>query len=303
MSKTVIGLVGCGHWGKHILDDLLSLDCTVYTVARSDESRARAKASASIVRLTKELPECDGYVVATPTKTHCDTIMELLPRDKPIFVEKPLTADISSLYVLCDAYIPKRARVFVMDKWRYHPGVEALAGLAREGALGSILGVSTIRVGWGNGHSDVDPVWHLVPHDMAIFLEILGRIPSHRRNAILGPKRRSLIATLHSAAGPWAHLHMSTVTPETKRAITVVGETACATLGGSYAESIFLCSADPSKPPQSRTIPIPTVMPLWRELNAFVQYVRRAGPEPKSSFSDAVTIVNEISALLVDASA
>ena len=39
----VVGLVGCGRWGVHILRDLRALGCDVPVVARSDESVARAR--------------------------------------------------------------------------------------------------------------------------------------------------------------------------------------------------------------------------------------------------------------------
>jgi Trk K+ transport system NAD-binding subunit len=35
----VVGLVGCGRWGRHILRDLVALGCEVHVVARSEESR------------------------------------------------------------------------------------------------------------------------------------------------------------------------------------------------------------------------------------------------------------------------
>ena len=37
-SSMVVGLVGCGNWGRHILRDLVSLGCEVPVVARSPES-------------------------------------------------------------------------------------------------------------------------------------------------------------------------------------------------------------------------------------------------------------------------
>ena len=39
----VVGLVGCGNWGRHILRDLVSLGCEVPVVVRSQESKARAR--------------------------------------------------------------------------------------------------------------------------------------------------------------------------------------------------------------------------------------------------------------------
>jgi len=64
-----------------------------------------------------------------------------------------------------------------MDKWRYHPGVEALAHAARSGELGEILAIRSYRLGWSNPHKDVDALWILLPHDLAIAYEILGHLP------------------------------------------------------------------------------------------------------------------------------
>ena len=69
--RMVVGLVGCGDWGRHILRDLVALGCDVPVVARSQESIARAEegGAAEIVASIASLPTLDGAVVATPA-TH-----------------------------------------------------------------------------------------------------------------------------------------------------------------------------------------------------------------------------------------
>ena len=63
-----------------------------------------------------------------------------------------------------------------MDKWRSHPGIRALGELARSGEMGSVQGLKTRCLAWGNKHADVDCVWTLLPHVLAITLEVLGRL-------------------------------------------------------------------------------------------------------------------------------
>ena len=172
-----VGLVGCGSWGRYILRDLLSLGCSVSVVARSPESRARAEGADTIAGSVAELPEVDGIAIATPTTTHATVIEQALERGVPVFVEKPLTNDPAAADRLAAA---AGERLFVMDKWRYHPGVELLRDLARDGSLGAVRGLLTTRIGWGNPHDDVDAAWVLAPHDLSIALEILGELPEAR---------------------------------------------------------------------------------------------------------------------------
>jgi predicted dehydrogenase len=126
-----IGLIGCGRWGRTILRDLIALDARVHVAAASEMSRraaieaGAAGASPDIAGFPKDI---DGYVVATPTSTHAEVIEQLLPSGKPVFVEKPMTNDVAAARSLIER---AGERIFVMDKWRYHPGVEALADAAR----------------------------------------------------------------------------------------------------------------------------------------------------------------------------
>ena len=135
-----MALVGCGRWGRHILRDLIALGCEVPVVARSEASieRAREGGAAEIVADIASLGAVDGVVVATPTSTHAEVVEEALGLGAPVFVEKPLTADVDSARRVA-AIAPDR--LFVMDKWRYHPGVRELARIAQSGELGPVVGI------------------------------------------------------------------------------------------------------------------------------------------------------------------
>src|SRR6476659_6353014 len=101
----LVGLVGCGRWGKHILRDLRSLECDVLVVARSDESVARARAGSAhaILESVAELRGVEGVVVASSTETHASVIDEALALGVPVFVEKPLCTDPSEAQRLAAA--------------------------------------------------------------------------------------------------------------------------------------------------------------------------------------------------------
>src|SRR5205814_1063916 len=128
-KKLHIGLIGCGRWGRHILRDLLILGCDVTVVSGSEAGRqdARDGGATEIVASVEYLPPVSGLVVATPTSTHAEVIESLLELNVPIFTEKPMTADRESAFRLA-RQAPNR--LFVMDKWRYHAGIEMLRDIA-----------------------------------------------------------------------------------------------------------------------------------------------------------------------------
>jgi predicted dehydrogenase len=227
-----IALIGCGRWGRHILRDLLELRSTVVVADPAEGARehARAAGAVAVVRDAVELPSVDGAIVATPTATHAAVLGALLPRGVPIFCEKPLTADAASAADLAER---GGERLFVMDKWRYHPGIEALRDLARSGELGPVRGLRTIRIGWANPHADVDAIWILAPHDLSIAIEILGRLPEPRAavGAQLGGRAVGLLGMLGEV--PWLAMAVAVANEEMRREVHLEWRDGMGRVGGA----------------------------------------------------------------------
>ena len=291
----VLGLVGCGNWGRHILRDLVSLGCEVPVVARSPESIARAEkgGASKVVTDTGSFPALDDVVVATPTSTYAAVLDEVLEREVSVFCEKPLTDDPSAARQLAE-----RApdRLFVMDKWRYHPGVLELAAIARERRLGGVSGVRTVRVGWGNRHEDADPVWVLAPHDLAIGLEIFGALG--QPEAAVAQWRQGGAIHLSGVLrgdGWWQTLEVSGRSTERKRSVELFCDDGVAVLGDGWDEHVTIYRDDADGVREER-IETPGELPLLAELRAFVEHLE-GGPPPRSSAAEGAAIVTAIAAL------
>ncbi len=227
----VVGLVGCGEWGAYVLRDLRALDCDVRVVARSDASRARASegAAAAVVSRIGDLGPVDGVVVVTPIATHAEVIEEALGLGVPVFVEKPLCDDADDAGRL-EELAPEQ--LFVMDKWRYHPGVGALADVARSGALGRVHGLRTVRVQPTSRHEE-ECIWVLAPHDLAIALEVLGETP--RPTAARGRWADGRLLTvfgLLDTGSAWHALEISERAPNVERRIELHCDEGMAVLAG-----------------------------------------------------------------------
>jgi predicted dehydrogenase len=239
-----------------------------------------------------ELPACDAYVVATPSTSHTGILAELLPLGKPIFCEKPLGTDSGALEAL-----PATAHefVFVMDKWRYHPAIEKLGRLVTAGALGAVDGVTTRRLDATHAHDDADCTWILLPHELSIAIEILGRAPVAVAASALFDHGEVVELLSHLRAGDVPVVSkISTRWPSRVRTVEVVFAEGVASFDFDNEWGIVVTRSESSI---SSRIDAPVVAPLRRELEAFIAHVAGIGPAPKASFADGVETVRTIERL------
>jgi predicted dehydrogenase len=290
VSRPHVALVGCGRWGRNILRDLLELGAAVSVVDPAAEARAAAAAAGARAALVglDALGAVDGAVVATPTSRHAAAIEALLPRAVPVFCEKPLTADPPAAARLAAA---GAGRVFVMDKWRHHPGVEALAALARSGELGPVAGLRTTRLG-GRGHDDVDAVWTLAPHELSIALEVLGGLPAPRA-AVAERRGRDAVALLGVLGeSPWHVFEVAGDAAEWRREIRLHCRDGVAVLAGAESSALAIRRHDGTV----ETRALEREWPLRRELRAFLAHLA-GGPPPRSSAAEGAAVVATLAAL------
>jgi predicted dehydrogenase len=287
-----IALVGCGRWGRYILRDLVSLGCDVTVVARTESSRERAVAGGAdaIVADVTALDGVDGIVVATPVTTHAAVVARVLPYDVPVFVEKPLTDDPVAARDLAER---AAGRLFVMDKWRYHPGIEAMAAMARSNEYGKVRAIHNRRLSWGHDHDDVDATWILLPHDLAIVREIAGWLPE--ATAAVGHAWPAQQASLTGLLGPHpaCTVEVSTMSPIRERRVLVEFEHAVALWDDGADAEVRIRRRDSD---EELRVSLPSDMPLLRELTAFVDHLR-GGPPPRSSAAEGAETVERIAQL------
>lgn len=297
VGRTEVGLVGCGRWGRLILRDLVALGCDVTVVSgtEADQARAREAGARNVVDDLSALPAVAGVVVAVPVSAHADVVERVLPLGVPVFCEKPLTNDAARAAQLARA---GEGRLFIMDKWRYHPGIRRLAEIARTEALGKVVGLRTTRVQPGCAYTDVDAVWILAPHDLSIAIEVLGYVPEprtavveHDGTAIVG-----LVGVLGTA--PWMVVEVSARYGEHRREVRLSCEGGTAILADAYATDVLVLRGAPMgvTPPPVERLPVGDAMPLLEELRAFIEHVH-GGPPPKSGAGEGAAVVDAISRL------
>jgi predicted dehydrogenase len=292
---TNIGLIGCGLWGRNILRELQHLGVRVVVAESGPENRATANSAGAeaVVATVGELPQVDGFIVATPASTHAGIAASLLSRDVPVFVEKPLTTSVAEAEQLAET---GAGRLFVMHIWRYHPGVQLLAEIARSGELGPVHGLRSTRANWRSPRLDVDTVWNLAPHDLTLTLAVLGKIPQPRfaLAEMLDGRAVGIVAVLGEI--PWAVFELSNRYRDKRREVRLHCRDGVAVMANPDNNEIELIrEGDLSIPFNSRTEKINYAVesPLRRELQAFIEHLA-GGPPPPTGVEEGVAVVKAV---------
>ena len=288
---TLIGLIGCGTWGKNILRDLIQLDCTVHVVDTDLTARSRASGIGAVQTHchVDDLPACDGYVVAVPIPYLTSQCNRLLQYKKPIFSEKPLCLSLEDFNLLNDS--GGSDYIFVMHKWVYHPGIEALRLMAQSGRIGKIEELCTTRHAWVDDFHGGDVFWTQSVHDLTIIKHILGYIPDQIRaihvienedglpvsfSAMLMGNRTTVVMSIGGR-------HCTKIS-----SVSIQGKKGSAVLNNALDDYITVRDNGGQE-----RISIDTTFPLYLELKAFVQYLH-GGPSPRCNLHSVKEVTQAI---------
>ncbi len=300
MNKTIqkhVGLIGCGNWGKRILTQLIKLGCEVSVVARSQQSidNARHAGATQVLSDIGELKNPEGMIIVTSTETHFDVIEESLPFKVPIFVEKPITANLEQTSLLRRK---AAGQIFVMDKYRYHPAIKTLAELIATKELGNIRAVKTKRYGWGISKGPINCIWDLAPHELSIVFTLLGHIPELKYKNIdfLGNKPIGFTALFGDS--PTVSCEVAKGCQSNMREVRVLFSKGLAIWNdkeeGDSIRIFTLQDLEHSNKNAGTIVKVLKEDPLVLELQAFLALLD-GGPEPMSNLDDAYLFAQRIS--------
>ena len=123
------------------------------------------------------MPGLTGVAIATPATTHYALIKDSLQQGYHVLAEKPLTLDPVECRELCQLAKQNHLILMVDHTYLFHPAVERGKTVVQEGKLGDLRYGYATRTHLGPVRQDVDALWDLAIHDIAIFNAWLGQIP------------------------------------------------------------------------------------------------------------------------------
>jgi len=231
-----LGIVGCGQWGQNYLRNFSDMPARATIAAYTDtdasllaslQSHFPAATANSDTNAVLRDRTVDAVVIATPSSTHAELVERALDAGKHVLVEKPFTLDPADASRLLAQAREAGVVLLVGHVYEYNPAIERMRELIASQTLGQTYYIDSRRTNLGPIRDDVNSLWDLAPHDISIFLYLLGTVPScvsATGASFYGNGRHDVVfATLTFPRGIVGHIHVSWLDPRKVREITVVG--------------------------------------------------------------------------------
>jgi predicted dehydrogenase len=182
---TAIGVIGYGYWGPNLVRNFI--ECPGASVrAVCDRSPSRLalverrypgiRTTTSASELIDD-PRVDAVVIATPVQHHFELAMQSLRAGKHTLVEKPLASSSEQARRLIDEAAARRLVLMTGHTFVYTGAVRKMRELSFSGDLGDIYYYDSVRINLGLFQHDVNVLWDLAVHDIAIMDYVLRQRP------------------------------------------------------------------------------------------------------------------------------
>ncbi len=237
-SPLTVAILGVGRWGSHLLRNFQQQpNAQVVAVCDPDPSRlaqlARACQLSPATLLTDNwrqvlsLSGLQAVVIATPASSHYELARAALAQDLHILVEKPLALTLAEAQALCHLAQQRQRQLVVDHTYLFNPAVQTIAQQVQAGAIGELRYGYAARTHLGPVRQDVDALWDLAIHDIAMFNAWTGSQPLRVQamgHTWLQPGLADLVwARLTYATGFEATLHLCWSNADKQRRSTLVG--------------------------------------------------------------------------------
>ncbi len=178
-----VGLIGCGYWGPNLLRNFSDLTEVVAVADLKEERLKHISGRYPAVKMTTDYEDLlhddriEAVVIATPVNSHFEIALGALQAGKHVFVEKPLTTSSKHAEILINE-AERRNRVLMVDHTFVYTGaVRKIRELVQSGEMGDVLYYDSVRINLGLFQHDVNVIWDLAVHDLAIMDYILPHRP------------------------------------------------------------------------------------------------------------------------------
>jgi predicted dehydrogenase len=247
--KLRVVVLGVGRWGVHFVRNFLQrpqAELVAIVDTQADNlNRCQEKFDLDTRKVllftdwleARQVLDFEAIVVATPAITHYEIIKDALQSGYHVLAEKPLTLDPLKCLELAKLAKNNNLQLLVDHTYLFNAAVAKGQEITASGELGELRYGYATRTHLSPVRQDVDALWDLAIHDLAIFNYWLGQTPSlvqAKGQVWLQPNLKMPISaqkgladvvwvTLDYPGGFQSQIHLSWLNPDKQRRLCIVG--------------------------------------------------------------------------------
>jgi predicted dehydrogenase len=229
------GVVGYGYWGPNLVRNLFEEPQTSLLAVsdmREDRLEAVRKRYPSVATTTEygdllDNPHIDAIAIATPVSSHYELALRALESGKHVIIEKPMASSSAQAMRLIDEADRRGLTLLVDHTFVYTSAVRKIKEMVESGRLGNVYYYDSTRINLGLFQHDVDVIWDLAVHDLAIMNYVLPFTPcavaTTGINHVLGRKENLAYLTMFFEENLIAHVNVNWLSPVKVRRTLIGG--------------------------------------------------------------------------------
>ena len=172
-----LGIIGIGNWGKNLVRELSKIHCIKKCSSNGNLKNIRwlkkNYPSIQYVSDSKEIfadKEINAVIIATPINTHYKLVKKALLSKKHVFVEKPISTNLSGAEELIEIAQKNNLLLFVGHIFIFNEIFKKLIQISNR------ENITHLNFLWNKfGTFDEDIFLNLISHDLSIILALFGK--------------------------------------------------------------------------------------------------------------------------------
>tara|TARA_A200000113_G_C8871391_1_gene356823 strand:+ start:3933 stop:4886 length:954 start_codon:yes stop_codon:yes gene_type:complete len=310
-----ICVVGGGNWGKNHLN---TLDKIGNLGGLVDENQALTKIYKKKFPYLKIFRDIDhaleekifqGFVVATPAKTHYELSKKILNSGCNLLVEKPFCETLRQAKSLANLALKKDLCLMVGHLLLFHGAIRKIKDIIDKKVLGKVKYIYINRVNLGKVRDFEDVFWSLGPHDVSIINYLIDQAPSKINSTSHSFLQKGIsdiqITNLIFGNDLKAHIFNSWYNPYKEHRVVVIGSRGMVDFRDDKKSYLRLYKINAEKKDfgisnnskNFKSVSFKKSMPLEEELKYFIKNIREEKQAIISGPKSAVEVTKIMSQL------
>jgi predicted dehydrogenase len=230
-----IGVIGYGYWGPNVVRNFHARERSQVVAVCDKSPKAQKRILHSypgmvVMSDCQELltsTEIDAVAIVTPVWSHYELAKAALENGKHIFVEKPFTSSSAQAEELIELAERKNLKIMVDHTFLFTGAVRRIEQFVNDGTLGNMYYYDSTRVNLGLLQHDVNVMWDLAAHDLAI----MGHLIKEKPEAVVATGEQHLngmvdiaFLTIYYPSNIIGHVNVNWLSPVKVRTTLIGGE-------------------------------------------------------------------------------